>query len=86
MKSLLSIVLLAGLAFAQTSAPAPTTDKPKEEAKSGCCGGSGGGCCGAKDSKDKKDAKKSGCCGEAKDGAMCSRQKLKDDKPAEPKK
>jgi hypothetical protein len=34
MKSLLSIVLLAGLAFAQTTS-APKTDKPKEEAKSG---------------------------------------------------
>ena len=36
MKSLLSIVLLAGLAFAQTTS-APKADQPKDEAKSSCC-------------------------------------------------
>jgi hypothetical protein len=75
MKSLLTLTLLAGLAFAQ-AAPAPKTEKPKEEAKSGCCGGSGSGCCGSMD-KDKKDAKKGGCCGSG-EGSMCKREPIKD--------
>jgi hypothetical protein len=54
MKSLLSIVLLAGLAFAQTTS-APKADQPKAEAKSGCCA-PGASCCSDKDQgKDKKD-------------------------------
>jgi hypothetical protein len=74
MKSLLSIVLLAGLAFAQTTS-APKTDKPKEEAKSGCCA-PGASCCSDKDKKD--DAKKDGCCGGSSAGSMCHREPLKD--------
>ena len=80
MKSLLSIVLLAGLAFAQTTST-PKADKPKEEAKSGCCG-SGSGCCADMDKKDQKadnDApKKDGCCGGSSAGSMCKREAMKD--------
>jgi hypothetical protein len=78
MKSLLSIVLLAGLAFAQTTS-APKADQPKEEAKSGCCA-PGASCCSDKDSgKANKDAaKKDGCCGGSSAGSMCHREPLKD--------
>lgn len=83
MKSLLSIVLLAGLAFAQTTST-PKADKPKEEAKSGCCG-SGSGCCADMDKKDQKAdkdaAKKDGCCGGSNEGSMCKREAMKDKSP-----
>jgi hypothetical protein len=73
MKSLLSIVLLAGLAFAQTTS-APKADQPKAEAESGCCA-SGASCCGDKDKKD--SAKQDGCCASTA-GSMCHREPLKD--------
>jgi hypothetical protein len=79
MKSLLSIVLLAALAPAQTATP--KSDKPKEEAKSGCCG-SGSSCCGGDNAK-KDEAKKGGCCG-SEEGSMCKREPMKDKKSTEP--
>jgi hypothetical protein len=85
MRSLLSIALFTSIAFAQTTSPAPQTEKPKAEAKStGCCGGNMS-CCG---SKDKKDAKGSCCGGDMKEGSMCARKPMKDAKPSteQPKK
>jgi hypothetical protein len=87
MKTILSVVLLAGFAFAQaTTTPAPT-DKPKSDDKKMDCCGSGGGCCGSKDKDKAADSKKGGCCGGSSEGAMCGRKEHKDaTTPAEPKK
>jgi hypothetical protein len=77
MKRLFALILFSSLAFAQAA-----TEKPKEEAKKSCCGES---CCAEmkdkKADKTAKDAKKEGCCAsEGKEGSMCARKPLKDDK------
>ena len=88
MRSVATILLLGCLAMAQSTAPAAKAGH--EEKKSGGC------CCGemmakgdkaAKSDKDAKEAK-GGCCGSMgdKEGSMCARQPMKDDKPAEKKK
>jgi len=70
MRSLLALLLTAGMAFAQ--APA---EKPKDEAKKMEC------CCCSMD-KDNTDAKKEGCCAamhkDGKEGSMCARNPMKD--------
>ena len=76
MKKLLLILALSAFSFAQT--PAPSGDAKKDEG--GCCGSMK--CC--ENMKKEKDGKSGCCAGEAKEGAMCARKPMKDDKkPAE---
>ena len=80
MRLIATMVLLGCLAMAQTTTPAPKA----EEKKSGCCNMKSDK--SAKDAKDKKAD--GGCCGDmsSKEGSMCARKEMKDDKPAEKKK
>ena len=84
MKRLFAVLVISALAFAQTPAP------KKEDAKKGCADMA---CCKemkeGKDHKDHKDhdkksdkeAKKMDCCANmGKEGDMCARKPMKEDK------